>query len=98
VPRQTLHPRRLKRRWRVRDAGLFLVEIRRDHFAGVLARPHRDDLEGYAETPAIQDPLLQQPRVVAFHQLEAAVEVRLDPAPDISESLRKFDAWSRTRV
>jgi hypothetical protein len=39
-----------------------------------------------------EHPLLQQPQIVAFHQLEAAVEVRLDPAPDIFQSFRKFDA------
>src|SRR4030081_1328628 len=69
---------------------LFLIQERRDDFPRFLARHHRDDLEGHAEPLAVQDPFLQQPRVVAFHQLKAAVEIGLDPATDIGQSFRKF--------
>src|SRR5262249_1443968 len=37
----------------------------------------------------VQQPILQEARVVAFHQLEAAVKVRLDPAPDIFQAVRR---------
>ena len=76
----------------------FEIQKRRHDFAGLLARHDRHDLEGHAEPLAVQHPFLQQPRIVAFHQLEAAVEIRLDPAPDIFQPLGKFYALSRTRL
>src|SRR3981189_987277 len=69
---------------------LFGIQKRRDPFAGFLARHDRDDPKAHAEPLAVQDPFLQQPRVVAFHQLKAAVEIGLDPATDIGQSFRKF--------
>src|SRR5690349_3615273 len=72
---------------------LFLIEIGRDHLARVLARHHRHDLEGHAELAIVgEDPFLQQPQIVAFHELEATVEIRLDPAADVFEAVRKLDA------
>jgi hypothetical protein len=35
----------------------------------------------------MHDPLLQQPRVVTFHQLEAALERRLDPTVDVCKTV-----------
>src|SRR5260370_33326781 len=75
-----------------RPAALLRIQKRSDDFPGFLVRHHRDDLEGHAETLAVQDPILQQPRVVAFHQLKAAVEIGFDPTPDITQSFGKFDA------
>src|SRR4030081_3021191 len=70
---------------------LFLIQERRDDFPRFLARHHRHDLEGHAEPLAVQDPFLQQPRVVAFHQLEATVEIGFDPAPQIFRPLGELD-------
>jgi hypothetical protein len=67
---------------------LFRVQKRRDDFAGFLARHDGYDLESHAEPLAVQHPFLEQPRVVAFHQLETAVEVR----PARSSSRRKSAA------
>jgi hypothetical protein len=38
--------------------------------------------------PPIQDPLLDQPQILAFHQLTTAIKVRLDPAIEVGEALR----------
>src|SRR5215203_5985146 len=70
APRRGRRCRRSKKPWAPEaNHRLFLIQKRRDHFARLLARHHGDDLEGHAEPLAIQDPLLNQPDVVAFHQL-----------------------------
>jgi hypothetical protein len=74
------------------DAALFGIQERRDDFAGFLARHHWHDVKGHAEPPAVQDPLLQQPGIVAFHQLKTAVELGLDPAANIFQAFGKFDS------
>src|SRR4029078_5456230 len=40
----------------------------------------------------LQHPLLEKPQVVAFHHLEATVEVGLNPAPNIGEAVRHLAA------
>src|SRR5690349_13437055 len=73
-------------------ARIIAIEIWRDHLTRLLARHHRHDLERRAGAAAVQYPFLQQPRVVALHQLKAAVEVRLDPAAVIDEAVGERDA------
>jgi len=68
------------------------VEIGRDHLSRFLARDDRHDLETHARAAALEDPLLEQAQIVAFHELEAAIEIRLDPAADIFEAFGKDDA------
>ena len=34
------------------------------------------------------DPLLKHPRVITFHELEATIEVYLDPAGDVLQAVR----------
>src|SRR5207253_2458872 len=63
-------------------------QTRKDGFAGLLGAHDRHDLE-FDQIGPVGDPFLQQARVVAFHDLEAAVEVRLDPAADIFEPIRR---------
>src|SRR6266700_594501 len=75
-----------KSRWRS-GISLFPVEIRRHHFARLLARHDWDDLKTHAEVAIVLEyPLLKQPEIVAFHQLKAAVEIGLDPAADIGQA------------
>ena len=78
------------------DAVLFRVQIGRHDLARLLARDDRHDLEGRAEPLAVQDPLLQEPGVVAFHELKAAVKIGLDPAPDVFEPSGNLMPASRT--
>ncbi len=47
----------------------------------------RHDLEGGACSPPMQDPLLDEAKLVALHELKAAGEVRLDPAGDVLQPL-----------
>ncbi len=47
----------------------------------------RHDLELHEVGPK-RDPLLQEPDVVGLHQLEAAVEARLDPRSDVLDAVR----------
>src|ERR671910_922920 len=47
-------------------------------------RRHRHDLE-LDEIAPERDPTLQEARVVTFHQLEAALEIGLDPAIDVAQ-------------
>jgi len=65
------------------------TEKRRDDGACLGARHHRHDLEADAQPVPAQHPLLQQPQVVALHELEAAREVRLDPAVDVTQPFRQ---------
>jgi hypothetical protein len=51
-----------------------------------------NDLETHARAAALEDPLLKQAQIVAFHELEAAIEVRLDPAAEIFQAFGKDDA------
>jgi hypothetical protein len=56
----------------------------------IVARVSFDGTTGDLELDQIapeRDPLLQQARVVALHELEAALEARLDPAVDVAEPL-----------
>jgi hypothetical protein len=63
-----------------RQAGkaALAAAVARDLVIGSESRCH---LRAYVEP--MHDPLLQQPRVVTFHQLEAALERRLDPTVDV---------------
>src|SRR5260370_32487164 len=67
------------------------IQKRRDDLSRLLARNDGHDLECHSQALTVQDPLLKQPQIVAFHQLKAAVEVGLDPAPDISQPFGEFD-------
>src|SRR5204863_8957675 len=69
-------------------AGALTSEQRLDDLAGLGRWNDGHDLELDEVAPA-QDPLLEQARVVALHQLEAAVEARLDPAADVREPVRR---------
>ncbi len=62
------------------------LEKRRDVGARLGRRHDRDDLE-LGERIPVEHPLLQQARVIALHQLEAALEARLDPAVDVAQAL-----------
>src|SRR4051812_35216572 len=62
-----------------------------DDTGGVLGFYDRYDFE-IGEIAPGQDPFLQQARIVALHELEATVEVRLDPAPDIDEPFGRHAA------
>src|SRR5579871_1695915 len=68
------------------------VEERRYDFLRVLARQHGHDLQADTTVPPIQCPLLDQAQVVALHKLKAAVEIRLDPAADIFQPVRRHTA------
>src|ERR1700694_4704546 len=89
APRRGLRSRRSKKRW-LAPEQLSRIQKGRDDFSCFLARHDGADLECHAEALTVQDPLLKQPQIVAFHQLKAAVEVGLDPAPDIAQPFRKF--------
>ena len=62
-----------------------------DVFGGVFRGDDGDDLE-VGEVGPVDDPVLQQAGVVALHQLEAAVEIGLDPAADIGEPVGRHAA------
>src|ERR1041384_3777974 len=66
-------------------------QTRLHQFAGLIGRHHRHDLAFHQVAP-VQEPVLQQARVIAFHELEAAVEIRLDPAADVFEAIRHHAA------
>ena len=55
-----------------------------------------DDLDIDQIAPT-EHPLLQQAGVVALHELEAAIEVRFDPAADVCETSGIIRPWSRKR-
>src|SRR5918995_1358321 len=59
-----------------------------DRLCGVLARHHRHELELDQAVPTA-GPLLQQAGVLAFHELEAAVEIGLDTAADVGQAVRQ---------
>ena len=107
APRPTRRCRRSKKRWptlkrrgldrnqaiRAALLGYFVPRNGATSFAGLLAGHDRHDLKGHADIPVVQEhPLLQQSEIVAFQQLEAPVEIGFDPAPDIGQAFRKFDA------
>src|SRR5215475_785292 len=59
------------------------------HWGDCLDRLLRGDDGGnfkFYKVLPLDDPLLEQPWVVAFHELKAAVEVRLDPAPHVLQA------------
>src|SRR5574341_946625 len=55
-------------------------------FHGFLGWDDGNDLELHQVLP-LDHPLLEQARVGALHELKAAVEIRLDPAPHIGQPL-----------
>src|SRR6516165_10728825 len=52
-----------------------------------------DDLERHAAAAPLENPFLEEPRVVATHELKATGEVGLDPAVDVFEPLRQRSAF-----
>lgn len=62
-----------------------------DRLGGRGRRRDRHDLELDQIAPE-GNPALQQPHVVAFHDLEATVEIGFDPAIDVDEAFRRAAA------
>lgn len=60
--------------------------MRRDHFTRLGARHDRKELERDTNAPPLEYPLLQQSRVITFHQLKAAAEIGLHPAIDVPQA------------
>src|SRR5882672_3443719 len=48
-----------------------LVQMRGDDFARLRARHHRHDLERYTRSAPLQYPFLEEPQVIALHELKA---------------------------
>ena len=67
-------------------------EIGLDDRPRLAARDHGDDLERHAAAAPLENPGLDEPQIVAAHELEAAGKVGLDPAVDIFEALRQRPA------
>src|SRR5262245_240772 len=63
------------------------IPRRREHLSDHLRRRHRHEFK-VDQVPPLQDPALEHDRVVALHELEAAVEVGLDPAIDVTQTVR----------
>src|SRR5262249_39359707 len=57
--------------------------------ASFLAADHRHDLERGARPSPSQDPLLEQTKVVAFHELKTSSKIRFDPTVDVFEPVRQ---------
>src|SRR5262245_51310236 len=57
-----------------------------EQLADLLGRADRHDLEFGQVTP-LEDPPHEQAHVIALHELEAAVEVHLDPAIDVLQAV-----------
>src|SRR5262245_7719156 len=66
-----------------------LIQERRDDFASFLAADDWHDLEGGSCPSPLEHPLLQQPQVLALHQLEAATEIGFHPAVDVLQTVRE---------
>src|SRR5882724_2367873 len=66
-------------------------QTRKNCFAGLLGGDDGDHLE-IDEIAPVRDPLLKQACVVAFHDLEAAIEIHLDPARDVFETVGRHPA------
>src|ERR1041384_7506327 len=66
-------------------------QTRLHQFAGLIGWHHGHDLALHQVAP-VEKPVLQQARVIAFHKLEAAVEIRLDPAADVFQAVRHHAA------
>src|SRR5262245_666914 len=64
-------------------------EVGSNDLPGFLAGDDGNDLKGRAGTTPLQDPFLEQPHVVAAHELEATAEVGLDPAIDVLQTIRQ---------
>src|SRR5262245_22216139 len=60
-----------------------LLEVRSNDVPRLLAWDDGNDFEGCAATSPLQDPLLQEPHVVATHELEATAKVGLHPAVNV---------------
>src|SRR5262245_25283534 len=63
------------------------IEVGRDDLPGLGAGNDGNELERGSAAPPPEHPLLQEPRIVALHELEAPAEVRLDPAIDVGQAL-----------
>jgi len=67
------------------------TQVRRDNIASLRAAHHRNNLERDPCTSPIQHPILEQPKVIALHELETTTEVGLDPTINVLETV-----WNRT--
>src|SRR5579871_2287597 len=63
--------------------------MRLHHRARLGACDDRHDLERHAQAAPLQNPGLDQPEIVAAHELETAREIGLDPAVEMLEALRQ---------
>ena len=67
-------------------------EIRFDDRPRLCTRDDGHDFERHPAVAPLKNPALDEPQIVAAHQLEAAGKVGLDPAVDIVEPLRQRSA------
>jgi hypothetical protein len=65
------------------------LESEVDCFHRVLGRHNWDDLE-IDEIMPLDHPLLKLAYVITFHELEATIEVRFNPALDVSQTVRHY--------
>ena len=72
---------------------LGFVEERSDNFSRLFACQNGNDFKGCSRSAPLQDPFLEQSKIIAFHQLKAAAEVRLNPAINILQSARNHSAF-----
>jgi hypothetical protein len=64
-----------------------------NHFAGVLAGHHGNDLQRCTAATPVEDPFLELPQVAALHQLKTAAEIRLHPAIHIGQTFGHSPAF-----
>ena len=62
------------------------LQLGRHDLGGFLRRPHRNEFK-FDQVPPVVRPFFQCGSIIAFHELEAAVEIRLDSAPDVPQAL-----------
>jgi hypothetical protein len=66
-----------------------IAQMRLYDCARVRAADHRHELESRSEATPSQHPLLQQPQVVALHELKTSSKIRLHPTVDVSQAIGK---------
>jgi hypothetical protein len=75
--------------WRSSAGPLNIVKVGRHDVHCFLAGHHWNDFECDTRTAPFERLLLKQAQIVASHQLEAAREVRFDPAVNVLEAFGK---------
>jgi hypothetical protein len=72
---------------------LGFVEERSDNFSRLFACQNGNDFKRCSRSAPLQDPFLEQSKIIAFHQLKAAAAVRLNPAINILQSVGNHSAF-----